>query len=135
MIPNKGDNLFGPANHEFYMFFTQLTPGSVFFIVPVGYMICYYIFKFLKRRCNLEKTQQQNLRDNFLNLDDEKLASHDVAAKDSLKHSSQYLPPLFTALRTFQKSAMLKEEKVCRQKLGMNRHSDETYQKLEHEAE
>ena len=44
------------------------------------------------------------------------------------------MQPYFSALRKFQKGAMLKEEKVCREKLGIVRFNDETYQRLEQEA-
>lgn len=130
---SKGDYLFGPANHELYQFLFQVTPGSVFLYVPVTYTIGYMIYKCCLRRC-ATRLDEKHLRDNFYHIDDSQLADEYIDAQDSLKHSRQNLQPFFEALRNYQIGAMLKEEKVCREILGINRFSDETLLKLKDEA-
>ena len=130
---SKGEYLFGPANHELIQFLFQVTPGSVFVYVPIIYGIGYQIYKCCLRRY-VSQLDEKHLRDNFYHLDDSQLADDYIDAKDSLKHSRQNVQPYFEALRNYQIGAMLKEEKVCREVLGINRFSDETLLKLKDEA-
>ena len=96
-------------------------------------MLGYSIYKCCLRRC-ATRLDEKHLRDNFYHIDDSQLADEYIQAQDSLKHSRQNLQPFFEALRNYQIGAMLKEEKVCREILGINRFSDETLLKLKDEA-
>ena len=121
---NTGKYLFVDSDHHIMQFFQQITPGSVFFIYLV-LMFLYSIFIWVDKRC----FKGQDLRDTLFERDAE-VAESRVHAKEALRLSRQKVDPFFTALRNFQKSALLKEESVCRNKLGIQRFSDETYHHL-----
>lgn len=108
VITNEAEFLFANTDHFMGQFLTTITPGTIFFILLIVLSVVYLgkwvIKKF--RICTDPAFAEQ-------------LAKGDV--------SVQNLQPFYKSLRTKQVKGLLKEEKICREKLHFNRLTEETY--------
>ena len=101
---NETTFLFGDTDHKLTQFFTQITPGSVFFVFAFLMMLT-HLGRYALRKCNVIDTK--------------------LYEEAPVK---QKLEPFLNALRPRQVKSYLKEEDVCRNKLGFKRLPDSTYE-------
>lgn len=113
---NMKEYLFPSTEHTFRMFVTQITPGTIFFIL-LCLMSAFYVLSWIIKQVRM-------IVDPYYEI---KLAKE--------RNVTQDLQSFYKSLRKKQLRGFLKEEKICREKLHFNRLTEEAYISLAQENE
>lgn len=107
---NKFEYMFSSTNHYFNCFWEHgVYPGTIFFLLCIGFTFRFFALHAYYLWQRLQGTYKQSLKDSAV---------------------TQKLEPFFSAVRPAQMRSSIKEETVCREKLGFKRLPDSTYEKL-----
>ena len=114
VIINDGENFFADSGHKLYDMFTHVTPGMPFAIAVIMLMtigVSKMLVKLIRRCTGCELTGRKRIM---------------------IKDVAQSLDPFFKALSSKQLESFLKEETICRTKIGFNRLTEDSYKDLVH---
>lgn len=108
LVINKGEFLFSGSAHKLTDIFTHITPAMPYAIL-IAALFSQFLFKMavkLVQRCT----------------------GCEIFSKERNMKVVQSLEPFFKALSAKQVESFLKEETICRDKLGFSRLTDDSYQ-------
>ena len=111
VVVNDTSDLFANSDHTFAQFFTQITPGTAYFIF-FAVTFAFYLIRMVNKIC------KKYFGFNFLSNIRER------------GNSVQRLPTFYKALRFNQRKSFLIEERKCREKLGIKRLPLDSYESL-----
>ena len=110
VVVNDTSDMFANSDHTFAQFFTQITPGTAYFLC-FAVAFTFYFIRMINKVC------KRYFGFSFLR-----------RIRNSV--NAQRLPTFFRALRVNQRKSFLIEERKCREKLGIKRLPLDSYESL-----